>query len=1268
MKFELYGPLLGMAAVLVSIQSMAIEPVIGINTDTYAVTRNLMDVSGPDRIHEYKVGVDGQVYWRRGGEKPWTLFPKQPVDVFNSKWRVENLAADNNRIFVLARERTDSGEIVNSQLYWFCVYPDTAEWVEDLLGSVPENGPVRDVIDFVEGELGDPINEEAYLAWVIESHQGIENHEGVEVANGKWETIYQLPSEDEGTMLDYTRPRGNEPDLDTVIDLAVGHWNSTVVNYYVYGIDQYGQKQIYYIDEEPMMTKWGVISTKNHTYTIDEIQADPVGVLLEQFRTGRDILTVATGDGRWRNLEIPVRLVPFFYRERACMEKALDWRGKPNWWEFWKLPGWLAGPTQKFRLETIIYAFLENYHDGDCQYMMEPWEIPKVSEVIHDFVQGGIGNVHGIPHELPDAIRAAVRGDRAIPPELSDFISDFFDVLQDALSGDKTIVQLADFVLAKVGERVNIRSEIADGISDASEAIQELAGEDATIPSELADSVAELSAAMESAVQGGMTIPEDLADYIENGFGVDVNIPKQMDQNVALVAAASVFLNSFLNGQSGPEVPVKNPPPLIDCSRINASNSVVAVSVPDGDETAIYYIRFDYHHQPEFKLYPLMDWSEDVWNVVRLPGEIAEFGINTHGQYDPREYDPIHNPDGGGWWYVPPFQVYDKQIYLENKKGILGSYPSKMVATYPVSIATWGSKEDDTIDVITSRTPSEFYPVQAPDSEEPLVVTTPSGAHPLELVNASHLTIDLTRGLVPRTNLWRYYQGGPYRQDKGVKGDLLFVEPANYSIHVAFSTGSGFVGNANPWIGPSGFGNIMENYFAADFNGDGLTDLGYLGGDDGFYVTTSTGSSFGGPGSDMWISPVPVEGHPEKGPWGHNGGKLHTGDFNGDGMADLLFVEPSNYSIHVNFSTGTGFGGPGGGEWIEGWHFGSILENYFTADFNGDGLTDLGYLGGDNSFHVTISTGSSFGGPGSDMWISPVPVEGHPEKGPWGHINGKHYTGDFNGDGRDDLMFFEPGVMFGFEPTEQNDGRHSIHVALSTGSGFIGSPEPWIWPNGFGSIKENYFVGDFNADGAMDIGYLGANHGFYVALSTGTHFYGPGSGEWIPPGGRHFGGTWGKYLVGAFTDASINLHRPELSCEPGIHPAPPPRSCISDWDCVTGVCRDGECVAGGGDDLVAAFRVTTDWGTGYCVALDVINRVGIDTTSWSVTYDVGSDIVYDSWNADFSDSTGQITATPVSWNNVIAPDDPSDRVQVGFCVNRNGGAGLPTVIDASGTY
>jgi hypothetical protein len=113
---------------------------------------------------------------------------------------------------------------------------------------------------------------------------------------------------------------------------------------------------------------------------------------------------------------------------------------------------------------------------------------------------------------------------------------------------------------------------------------------------------------------------------------------------------------------------------------------------------------------------------------------------------------------------------------------------------------------------------------------------------------------------------------------------------------------------------------------------------------------------------------------------------------------------------------------------------------------------------------LSSSTGSSFFGPGSGRWIGP---------GGFGGTWGRHYAGDFDGDGDDDLMFFEP--------TDD-----SVHVALSNGTTFLYAGV-WLDPNHYGEDPERYFAADFNGPeggrGRADVAYLTGDGDFYIAFA-----------------------------------------------------------------------------------------------------------------------------------------------------------------------------------------
>ncbi|MEI7903200.1 MAG: FG-GAP-like repeat-containing protein, partial [bacterium] len=93
-------------------------------------------------------------------------------------------------------------------------------------------------------------------------------------------------------------------------------------------------------------------------------------------------------------------------------------------------------------------------------------------------------------------------------------------------------------------------------------------------------------------------------------------------------------------------------------------------------------------------------------------------------------------------------------------------------------------------------------------------------------------------------------------------------------------------------------------------------------------------------------------------------------------------------------------------------------------------------------------------------------------------------AGDFNGDGKDDLIYFVRSAKGG-------DREGNVFVALSTGSGF--SPKS-RWHDWFCVRNEIPLVGDFNGDGKDDIAaftrneYPGVVSKVWVALSNGSGF------------------------------------------------------------------------------------------------------------------------------------------------------------------------------------
>jgi hypothetical protein len=149
-------------------------------------------------------------------------------------------------------------------------------------------------------------------------------------------------------------------------------------------------------------------------------------------------------------------------------------------------------------------------------------------------------------------------------------------------------------------------------------------------------------------------------------------------------------------------------------------------------------------------------------------------------------------------------------------------------------------------------------------------------------------------------------------------------------------------------------------------------------------------------------------------------------------------------------------------KWHDAFAFGS--ESPFVGDFNGDGRTDIitFLLGSSADAWVALSNGSN-AFTGLAKWHEFFGLSGE-------QLN----VGDFNGDGKSDII------------TAVMNSAGTTYVATSTGSGFSGSS---IW-NGHILPGEVYHTGDFNGDRRDDIAIFtkGSSNDVLVQLSNGSSF------------------------------------------------------------------------------------------------------------------------------------------------------------------------------------
>ena len=326
-----------------------------------------------------------------------------------------------------------------------------------------------------------------------------------------------------------------------------------------------------------------------------------------------------------------------------------------------------------------------------------------------------------------------------------------------------------------------------------------------------------------------------------------------------------------------------------------------------------------------------------------------------------------------------------------------------------------------------------------------------------------------------------------------IKDSLLLRYGAAASVNtylVSTSNGNAF-DRSTDW-NPGGWGTT-EALLTGDFNGDGATDilLRYRDGSDTpginrYLVALSDGSKFVSAGD--W----------NPGSWGSSPDFI-VGDFNGDGKSDILARYPdSRFSNGVNqymvaLSDASKF--VAAGDWNPGgWGTSEIL---LTGDFNGDGKTDIlvGYQDSTGyRYLVALSTGTGFVYAGD--W----------NPGGWGGTGTVLLTGDFNGDGKTD-------ILWRYQDSRDAGGAYRYMVAFSDGSKFV-SMGDWN-PGGWGGSKD-LITGDFNGDGKSDFlaRYRDSSDAagifrYVVALSDGNKFV--SAGNWAS--------GWGdteKILAGRF--------------------------------------------------------------------------------------------------------------------------------------------------------
>jgi FG-GAP-like repeat len=269
------------------------------------------------------------------------------------------------------------------------------------------------------------------------------------------------------------------------------------------------------------------------------------------------------------------------------------------------------------------------------------------------------------------------------------------------------------------------------------------------------------------------------------------------------------------------------------------------------------------------------------------------------------------------------------------------------------------------------------------------------------------------------------------------KSDVVHLDSANrVSVWLSQGNGKFDIKEFSPWPGYQ----ISPVMLIGDFDGDGKSDL--------LHVMAGAGRA------DIWSSNgdgtftvrpfTPWPGYPM------STGRMLIGDFNGDKRSDVFHaVDGADYAYIWTSASGS-FEVKAFRPW-QGYDMstGAML----TGDFDGDGKSDVFHAAArSDSANISYSKGD---GTFDVRSFSPWP--GYPmDTGSW-------LVGDFNGDGRADLLHVLPGA-------------NGVNVWLSNGRGTFRVAPFLPWP-GYLIPTGPWLVGDFNNDGYDDVVHVVESEG-----------------------------------------------------------------------------------------------------------------------------------------------------------------------------------------------
>ena len=222
------------------------------------------------------------------------------------------------------------------------------------------------------------------------------------------------------------------------------------------------------------------------------------------------------------------------------------------------------------------------------------------------------------------------------------------------------------------------------------------------------------------------------------------------------------------------------------------------------------------------------------------------------------------------------------------------------------------------------------------------------------------------------------------------RGDFLCVDAMSGDLFADYASSAPATRyGATDWSAAASWCNATQTRqtFAGDFNGDGRDDL--------LCFDTASGSEY--------VDLASATGQFTGADWSAAAGfcnatqnrRLHVGDFNGDGRDDLLCHDRSTGSLWIDYANAAGQFGAHDWSAANNWCNAGTNRRLHVGDFNADGRADLlchDLVSGDEYIDYASATGT-FGG--TDWSLAAG----------WCNFHGARIlVGDLNGDNRDDLV------------------------------------------------------------------------------------------------------------------------------------------------------------------------------------------------------------------------------------------------------------------------